>query len=84
MGHGCIPTSVWQNTCFSIRMVLSIAKVYVSTDGIQAAMVSATLLVCVSLVSILQAGYLAWVSTSGRHYFCTYITNTDRHYDCVQ
>ena len=37
----------------------------------------------VSLVSILQMGDLARVSTLARHYFFTYITATDQHPDSI-
>ena len=45
---------------------------------------SAALAAGVSLVTILQAGDWARVSTLARHYFSTYITTTDRHQDSVQ
>ena len=38
----------------------------------------------VSLVTILQAGDWARVSTPARHYFSTYITAMDQHQDSVQ
>ena len=38
----------------------------------------------VSLMSILQKGDWARVSTLARHYFSTYITTTDQHQDPVQ
>ena len=37
-----------------------------------------------SLMTILQAGDWAQVSTPARHYFCTYITTMDQHQDSVQ
>ena len=45
---------------------------------------SAALAVVVSLVTILQAGDWARVSTLARHYFSTYITTTDWNQDSVQ
>ena len=45
---------------------------------------SAALVAGVSLVTILQAGDWARVSTLARHYFSTYITTTDQHQDSVQ
>ena len=45
---------------------------------------SAALAAGVSLVSILQAGDWARVSTPARYYFSTYITTTDQHQDSVQ
>ena len=44
----------------------------------------AALVASVSLVSILQAGDWARVSTPAMHYVSTYITTTDRHQDSVQ
>ena len=45
---------------------------------------SAALAAGVSLMTILQAGDWAQVSTPARHYFSTYITTTDWHQDSVQ
>ena len=45
---------------------------------------SAALVAGVSLVSILQAGDWARVSTPARHYFSPYITTVDWHQDSVQ
>ena len=45
---------------------------------------SAALAAGVSLVSILQAGDWARVSTPARHYFSTYLTTMDWHQDSVQ
>ena len=45
---------------------------------------SAALGAGVFLVSILQAGDWAQVSTPARHYFSPYITTTDQHQDSVQ
>ena len=45
---------------------------------------SAALAAGVVLVSILQAGDCAKVSTPARHYFSTYITTIDQHQDSVQ
>ena len=63
-----------------VRKVLCVAKAHMSL-GVAA---SATLAAGVSLVSILQAGDWARVSTPARHYFSTYITTTDQHQDSVQ
>ena len=38
----------------------------------------------VSLMTILQVGDWARVSTPARHYFSTYITNMGQHQDSVQ
>ena len=38
----------------------------------------------VFLLTILQAGDWARVSTPARHYFSTYITTTDQHQDSMQ
>ena len=45
---------------------------------------SAAFVAGVSLVTILQAGDWARVSTPARHYFSTYITTMDQHQDSVQ
>ena len=45
---------------------------------------SAALVADVSLVSILQVGDLAKVSTLARHYFSPYITTMDQHQGSVQ
>ena len=45
---------------------------------------SAALAVGIFLVSILQAGDWASMSTPVRHYFSVYITTTDWHQDSVQ
>ena len=45
---------------------------------------SAALVAGVSMVTILQAGDLARVSTPARHYLSTYITTMDWHQDSVQ
>ena len=50
----------------------------------QGAAVSVALVAGISLVSILQAGDRARVSTPARHYFSTYITTMDWHQDSVQ
>ena len=55
-----------------------------SSGTLQGAVVSAALVAGVSLVSMLQAGDWAIVSTPARHYFSTYITTTDWHQDSLQ
>ena len=55
-----------------------------SLSSLQGAAVSAALAAGVSLVSILQAGDWARVSSLARHYFSPYITATDWHQDSVQ
>ena len=45
---------------------------------------SASLVAGVSLMSILQAGDWAKVSTAARHYLSPYITAIDQHQDSVQ
>ena len=45
---------------------------------------SAVLAAGVSLVTILQVGEWAKVSTPARHYFSTHITTMDQHQDSVQ
>ena len=55
-----------------------------SPGSLWEAAASAALAAGVSLVSILQAGDWARVSTPARHYFAPYITTTDWHQDSVQ
>ena len=64
-----------------IGKVFSFAKAHMSLGTLTGA---AALVDGVFLVSILQAGDWARVSTPARHYFSTYITATDRHQDSVQ
>ena len=45
---------------------------------------SAALAAGVALVTILQAGDWARVSTPAKHYFSTYIATMDQHQDSVQ
>ena len=66
-----------------VRKVLCVAKAPVSRFSLEAA-ASAALVAGVSLVSILQAGHQARVSTLARHYFYPYITTMDWHQDSVQ
>ena len=54
-----------------------------SLGSLWGAAASAALVADVSLVSILQAGDWARVSTLARHYFFSYITTTDWHQDSV-
>ena len=67
-----------------VRKVLCVAKAHMYQGCLWRAAASIALAVSLSLVSILQAGDLARVSTTGRHYFSTYITITDQHHDSVQ
>ena len=67
-----------------VRKVLSIAKAHMSPGSLHGVAASAALTAGVSLVSILQAGDWARVSTPARHYFSTYITTTDWHQDSEQ
>ena len=67
-----------------IRKVLCVAKVHLSPGSLWQA---AALAAGVSLVSILQAGDWARVSTPARHYFSLYITTLllqILHLDSVQ
>ena len=66
------------------RKVLCVAKAHMSLGSLWGVAASAALAHGVSLVSILQAGDWATVSTPARHYFSTYITTTDQHKDYVQ
>ena len=67
-----------------VRQVLCVAKAHMSLGSLWGVAASTALGAGVSLVSILQAGDWAKVSTPARHYFSTYITTTDRHQDSVQ
>ena len=53
-------------------------------DILLGAAASAALMAGVFLVSILQAGDWARVSTQARHYFSIYITTMDQHQDSIQ
>ena len=55
-----------------------------SLGSLQGIAASAALAAGVFLVSILQVGDWARVSTPARHYFSNYITTTDWHQDSVQ
>ena len=57
-----------------VRKVLCVAKAHMSLGSVWGA---AAFVASVSLVSILQAGDWARVSTPAKHYFSTYITITD-------
>ena len=57
---------------------------HMSLGSLWEAAASAALVGGVSLVSILQAGDWARVSTTARHYFSSYITTMDWHQDSVQ
>ena len=67
-----------------VRKVLGIAWANITLGIVWGTATSATLASGVSLVSILQAGELVRVSTSGRHYFSAYHTATNQHSDSVQ
>ena len=69
---------------FCVRKVLCVAKAHMSLGSLKGVAASAALAAAVSLVTILQAGDWARVSTPARHYFSTYITTTDWHQDYVQ
>ena len=64
-----------------VGKVLCIAKAHMSPGSLWGA---AALAAGVSLVSILQAGDWARVSTLARCFFLLYITTMDQHQDCVQ
>ena len=63
--------------------VLGIAKVYMSLGTSWGATLSVAFGAGNSLLSILQAGYWARFSTTARHYFSTYITTTNWHYNFI-
>ena len=63
---------------------LDIAKAHVCHDALCGAKRPTALMAGVSLVSILQAGDWARVSTPARHYFSAYITTTNCYQDSVQ
>ena len=67
-----------------VRKVLCVAKAHMFPGSFWGAAASAALVAGVSLVSILQAGDWARVSTLARHYFSPYITAVDWHQDSVQ
>ena len=67
-----------------VRKVLCIAKAHMSLRSSWGTAVSVALTACVSLVSILQAGGWARVSTPARHYFLPHITTSDQNQDCLQ
>ena len=67
-----------------VRKVLCVAKGHMSLGSLWGVAASAALAAGVSLVTILQAGDLARVSTPARHCFSTYITPMDQHQDSVQ
>ena len=67
-----------------VRRVLCVAKAHMSLGSLCGIAASAALIAGVSLVTILQAGDWARVSTPARHYFSTYITTTDQDQDSVQ
>ena len=66
-----------------VRKVICVDKAHMLLGSLGAAAFAA-LAADVSLVSILQAGDWARVSTLARHHFSPYITTTDQHQDSVQ
>ena len=67
-----------------VRKVLCVAEAHTYLDSLQGATSSAALVAGVSLVSILQVGDWAKVSTLARLYFAPYIATTDWHQYSVQ
>ena len=67
-----------------VRKVLCVAKAHMSPHSLWGAPSSAALVAGVTLVSILQAGDWAGVSTPARHSFLPYITTVDQHQDSLQ
>ena len=67
-----------------VRKDLCVAKAHLSLVSFWGAVASSALVAGVSLVSILQAGDWASVSTPARYYFSPCITTTDWHQDSVQ
>ena len=67
-----------------VRKVLFAAKAHMSPGSFWQAAASAALVAVVSLVSILQAGDWARVSTPARCYFPLYITTVDQLQDSIQ
>ena len=67
-----------------VRKVLCVAKAHMSPGSLWGIASSAALAASVSMVTILQVGDWARVSTPARHYFSTYITTMDWHEDSVQ
>ena len=84
-GNSRQPQPVCTKTISSwVRKVLCVAKVHMSLGSLWGFAAFAALAADVSLVTILQAGDWARVSTPTRHYFSTYITTTDQYQDSVQ
>ena len=80
LGNNRQHRSIYTKTISSwVRKVLCVAKVHMSPGSLQGAVASAALVAGVSLVSILQAGDWARVSTLARYYFSPYITTLDWH-----
>ena len=67
-----------------VRKGLCVAKAHMSPGSLWGVAASAASAAGVFLVTILQAGDWAHVSTPARHYFSTYIATTDWHQDSVQ
>ena len=85
MGNSRQHRSVCAKTISSwVRKVPCVAKAHMSPGSLGGAAASAALVAGVSLVSMLQAGNWARVSTPARHYFSPYITTVDQHQDSVQ
>ena len=74
----CTETISW------VRKVLCVAKAHMSPGSVWGVVASAALVAGVSLVSILQRGDWAKVSTPAGYYFSPYITAMDWHQDSVQ
>ena len=62
-----------------VEKILSIARLYIYLHVLTRVLWNIGFGGCVSLLSILEAGNWARVSTPARHYFSTYITITDWH-----
>ena len=70
MGNNRLHRLVCAKTISSwVRKVIFIANVHISLGSLQGAVTSAALVAGISLVSILQVGDWARVSTPARHYF---------------
>ena len=67
-----------------VRKVLCVAKAHMSPGSLQGAAAFAALAAGVSLVSILQTGDWARVSTVARHYFPLTLLTMNWHQDSVQ
>ena len=63
-----------------VRNVLGVTVVYMLPVILHGALVSAAFAAGISMVSILQAGDWARVSTPAKYYFSNYITTSDHHW----